>query len=507
MALSSHCLQRLNVSFCCESQRASLASGPLKYLCSVQRDGCCPIQRVSMGQQVANEKQMQSVRKSSHSLFLMPASMHSWFPLCNRLTSRETWQSQELNRNGYITQGEREPVFSMLSGDVAMSNQPLHTTHLAPSLEPFAGKLIPSLNLKHATANVVISFTIIARMQIYTNIISIYGLNQTSELPSFVCGTAKLEPVQVPNLPNSSNSSFEIPLFFGTSEFWVSSLFDQDMEDAACRHKITLPTSWRLQSLKEFRAKRAAAAGCQNKSCFRLSKSSWIKQNTACDEEILSNEKLRQKRSHSKEPRPKVQKGKHQAHCSTASVLSWRFKHFLRKLLWLETNHWSRQTRVVLEVSVPCQHQCYKYKCLQFLSDQLQNSALQTATNVFLLCSMFKREAFLSSGKIYIQPACKCTWPREARVKEAASTCFEHLPDKNRWHSLCHVLKHAANALHTCRIHFLPISNQQLEKGKACSSASIMPVTPSRRHAPNKRNTRRGKDCRSTLLVRRMKNW
>lgn len=45
------------------------------------------------------------------------------------------------------------------------------------------------------------------------------------------------------------------------------------------------------------------------------------------------------------------------------------------------------------------------------------------------------------------------------------------------------------------------------KKGKACSSASIMPVTPSRRHAPNKRNTQRGKDCRSMLLVQRMKNW
>lgn len=95
------------------------------------------------------------------------------------------------------------------------------------------------------------------------------------------------------------------------------------MEDAACHHKTAaLPTSWRqLQNLKEFRAKRAAAAGCQNKSCFRLAKLSWIEQNTACDEEILGNEKLRQKRSRSKEPRPKVQKGKHQAHCSTAPFL------------------------------------------------------------------------------------------------------------------------------------------------------------------------------------------
>ena len=41
---------------------------------------------------------------------------------------------------------------------------------------------------------------------------------------------------------------------------------------------------------------------------------------------------------------------------------------------------------------------------------------------------------------------------------------FEHLPDKNRSHSLCHALKHAGNALHTYRIHFLPISNQQLKK-------------------------------------------
>lgn len=154
------------------------------------------------------------------------------------------------------------------------------------------------------------------------------------------------------------------------------------MEDAACHHKTAaLPTSWRqLQNLKEFRAKRAAAAGCQNKSCF----------NTACYEEILSNEKLRQKRSRSKEPRPKVQKGKHQAHCSTAS--SWLFKNFLRKLLWLETNHWSRQTRVVLEVSVPCQHQCHQ--CLQFLSDQLQNRSLRTATDVFLLCSNVQKRSF-----------------------------------------------------------------------------------------------------------------
>lgn len=55
--------------------------------------------------------------------------------------------------------------------------------------------------------------------KIYKYHISIYGLNQTSELPSFVCGTAKLEPVQVSNLPNSSNLSFEIRLFFGTSQW------------------------------------------------------------------------------------------------------------------------------------------------------------------------------------------------------------------------------------------------------------------------------------------------
>ena len=95
-----------------------------------------------------------------------------------------------------------------------MSNQPLHTTHLAPSQEPFAGKLIPSLNLKHATANVYRNFEKICKYHIFI----LYGLNQTSELPSFVCGTAKLEPVQVSNLPNSSNLSFEIRLFFGTSE-------------------------------------------------------------------------------------------------------------------------------------------------------------------------------------------------------------------------------------------------------------------------------------------------
>ena len=64
------------------------------------------------------------------------------------------------------------------------------------------------------------------------------------------------------------------------------------------------------------------------------------------------------------------------------------FTHFLRKLLWLETNHWSRQTRMVLEVSVPCQHQC-----LQFLSDQLQNSALRTATDCFL-CSNVQKRSF-----------------------------------------------------------------------------------------------------------------
>ena len=77
---------------------------------------------------------------------------------------------------------------------------------------------------------------------------------------------------------------------------------------------------------------------------------------------------------------------------STRHIAVQHLFFFLRKLLWLETNHWSRQTRVVLEVSVPCQHQCHQ--CLQFLSDQLQNRSLRTATDVFLLCSNVQKRSF-----------------------------------------------------------------------------------------------------------------